>query len=154
MVTTRSGGATPTKTPAKTPSKASKATAKTTMIGLVPGSMYVKAYAFILATYALMMLFAPGGMVTDHFDMTSTKEMEFWIRGASVGFGCTAFLVTQVPTKTGVMVATLASIATGILYPYNAKFGLFTPGLKLKYPMHYVPEVLMGVLSLTGILAM
>ena len=38
--------------------------------------------------------------------------------------------------------------------PVNAKFGYLSPGLPTKYPMHYVPEVLMAVLTGLGIAAM
>jgi hypothetical protein len=37
---------------------------------------------------------------------------------------------------------------------WNAKYGYLTPGLKLKYPMHYVPEFLMLGLTLGGVAAM
>ena len=40
------------------------------------------------------------------------------------------------------------------LYPWNAKFGYLSPGLPTKYPMHYVPEVLMAALTCLGIAAM
>ena len=40
-------------------------------------------------------------------------------------------------------VALAMSVACGALYPWNAKFGYLSPGLPTKYPMHYVPEVLM-----------
>ena len=43
------------------------------------------------------------------------------------------------------------SVGIGILYPWNAKFGYLTPNLPLKYPMHYVPELLMLSLSVAGI---
>ena len=48
-------------------------------------------------------------------------------------------------------IAAAVSCACGLLYPWNAKFGYFTPNLPLKYPMHYVPEALMLVLSLAGL---
>ena len=53
-----------------------------------------------------------------------------------------------------VPVALAMSVACGALYPWNAKFGYLSPGLPTKYPMHYVPEVLMAVLSCLGIAAM
>ena len=51
-------------------------------------------------------------------------------------------------------VALAMSVACGALYPWNAKFGYLSPGLPTKYPMHYVPEVLMAVLTGLGIAAM
>lgn len=80
--------------------------------------------------------------------------MEFWIRGASVGFGGMAYLMTLIDTEKAVQVGTAASFAIGVLYPWNAKYGYLTPGLKLKYPMHYVPEFLMLGLTLGGVAAM
>ena len=52
-----------------------------------------------------------------------------------------------------VKVATGVSVACAVLYPYNAKFGVLTgDGFPaIKYPMHYVPEFLMGALSLVGL---
>ena len=40
----------------------------------------------------------------------------------------------------------------GIVYPYNAKFGWFD-SYKVKYPMHYVPELLMVGLLGAGFVA-
>ena len=40
----------------------------------------------------------------------------------------------------------------GIVYPYNAKFGWFD-SYKVKYPMHYVPELLMIGLLGAGFVA-
>ena len=43
-----------------------------------------------------------------------------------------------------------------LLYPYNAKFGILSKGLPLKYdgfPNHYVPEVMMGALAVAGCIA-
>ena len=101
-----------------TRSKATKGDAK---IGVVPGSIYIKAWVAIMAVYSAQMLLIPGNMVTDHWDVASTPGMEFWIRGASVGFGCMAYLLTQVETAKAVQVATFASFAIGVLYPWNVK---------------------------------
>ena len=46
------------------------------------------------------------------------------------------------------------SFAVGAIYPWNAKFGYISPGLPVKYPMHYVPEILMVALTVLGIKAM
>ena len=40
-----------------------------------------------------------------------------------------------------------------MLYPWNAKWGYLTPNLPAKYPMHYVPEVLMAALTVAGLAA-
>lgn len=42
--------------------------------------------------------------------------------------------------------------ATGSLYPWNAKFGVLSK-LPVKYPMSYVPELLMFGLTVAGALA-
>ena len=56
--------------------------------------------------------------------------------------------------RRAVKVATFASIAIGVLYPWNVKFGLITKDMPLKYPWHYVPEGIMATLSLLGVLAL
>ena len=129
-------------------------TKSASMIGVMPGALYVKIWAFMMIGYAAQMLLIPANMVTDHWDIPSTPGMEFWIRGASVGFGCTAYLLTKVDTETAVKVATFASIAIAVLYPFNVKFGLITKDMPLKYPWHYVPEGIMATLSLLGVLAL
>ena len=158
-------------------------TKSASMIGVMPGTLYVKIWAFMMVGYAAQMLLIPANMVTDHWDIPSTPGMEFWIRGASVGFGCTAYLLTKVDTETytpppparkprararnspfadrplsnvrrAVKVATFASIAIAVLYPFNVKFGLITKDMPLKYPWHYVPEGIMATLSLLGVLAL
>ena len=158
-------------------------TKSASMIGVMPGTLYVKIWAVMMIGYAAQMLLIPANMVTDHWDIPSTPGMEFWIRGASVGFGCTAYLLTKVDTETytpppparkprtrahnssfadrplsnarrAVKVATFASIAIAVLYPFNVKFGLITKDMPLKYPWHYVPEGIMATLSLLGVLAL
>ena len=54
---------------------------------------------------------------------------------------------------TALTVAFAVSFACGCLYPWNAKFGLFQEKMKVKYPMHYVPEVLMVALLGAGFVA-
>ena len=56
--------------------------------------------------------------------------------------------------RRAVKVATFASIAIAVLYPFNVKFGLITKDMPLKYPWHYVPEGIMATLSLLGVLAL
>ena len=75
-------------------------TKSASLIGVMPGTLYVKIWAFMMVGYAAQMLLIPANMVTDHWDIPSTPGMEFWIRGASVGFGCTAYLLTKVDTET------------------------------------------------------
>ena len=75
-------------------------TKSASLIGVMPGTLYVKIWAFMMVGYAAQMLLIPANMVTDHWDIPSTPGMEFWIRGASIGFGCTAYLLTKVDTET------------------------------------------------------
>merc|ERR1711939_1119184 len=99
-----------------------------------PSEMFLAAYSVVMGLYTPQLL-------------------QFWIRGSSVGFGTTVFLVNQVPTAMGVQVATAITLAIGILYPWNAKWNMIGEKLPVKYPMHYVPEVLMAVLSAGGLYA-
>lgn len=113
--------------------------------------MYVKAFIFIFGVYGLQMLLIPGNMVTDHWDMPSTPGMEFWIRGSAVSIFAVCTLMLFTPTAVAAKVALGVSFGIGVLYPWNAKFGYITPNLPLKYPMHYVPEMLMLALTLAGL---
>jgi hypothetical protein len=124
--------------------------------GLVPADTYVKVWAAVFGLYAAQMLVVPTKMVTDHFDADSNALMDFWIRGQSVSIAAMCYAATQLPTALAVKLATIVTAAIGILYPWNAKFGYMTgDGFPaLKYPMHYVPEMLMLVLTGAGVLAM
>lgn len=115
--------------------------------------IYVKAFIGIFGVYAVQMLLIPGNMVTDHWDMPSTPAMEFWIRGHAVSMFACCYLLTLVPNAVAAKVSLFISTGIGVLYPFNAKFGYLTPGLPLKYPMHYVPELLMTGLIAGGLLA-
>ena len=58
----------------------------------------------------------------------------------------------SLPQETNLQIATAVSAGIGLIYPWNAKFGYLTDGkLPTKYPMHYVPEVLMTVLTGAGL---
>ena len=127
---------------------------KKSLIGVIPGGLYVKIWVAIMLVYSAQMVLVPSMMVTEHFEMASTPMLDFWIRGSSIGWLGLSYLLTKVDTATAVPIATLAALGIGVLYPWNAKFGYLTPGLPVKYPMHYVPEVLMLALSVGGVLAM
>ncbi|GMH51471.1 hypothetical protein TrRE_jg1561, partial [Triparma retinervis] len=107
---------------------------------MISTETYVKAFALIFGVYGLQMGLVPGKMVTDHFEAPATPLLKFWIRGQSVSLIGMCYLLTQVPSDKGALIGTIASFAVGVLYPWNAKFGYITPGLPVKYPMHYVPE--------------
>merc|ERR1711934_440459 len=96
--------------------------------------IFVYAYTAIFGLYTLMFLFTPGKMVTDHFDAPATPMV---------------YLINLVEIDEAVEVGTVSAFLCGVLYPWNAKLGYATDGkLPVKYPMHYVPEVLMA--GLTG----
>ena len=96
------------------------------------------------------MLFRPQAMVTDHFNAPCTPMTEFWIRGSSTSLLGLCYAISQMPVSQAVPICAATSFAVGVIYPWNAKFGYLTKGLPVKYPMHYVPEVLMAVLSALG----
>ena len=97
------------------------------------------------------MLVVPAKMVTDHFETPALPMTTFWIRGSSVALLANCYLLTQIPTDVAVKVATATTIAVGVLYPWNAKFNLIGDKLPVKYPMHYVPEILMAVMTALGL---
>ena len=113
---------------------------------------YVNGFTGCFGMYGLQMLFMPDKMVTDHFDAPATPLMKFWIRGQSVSILAMCYAIQQIPdVKTQVTIGAISSLAVGILYPWNAKFGYLTDGrLPTKYPMHYVPEFLMLGLTVLG----
>ena len=66
---------------------------------------------------------------------------EFWIRGSSVGFFGLIYAIHKLPLEDAVDISLATTVATALLYPYNAKFGILSKGLPLKYdgfPNHYV----------------
>ena len=119
-------------------------TKSASMIGVMPGTLYVKIWAFMMVGYAAQMLLIPANMVTDHWDIASTPEMEFWIRGHAVTIFCEVFLMMNVETAVAAKAALAASVGIGILYPWNARF---ISKLDLK-DFHRVPEV--AFLALAG----
>merc|ERR1712167_251624 len=109
--------------------------------------------SILTVTAALQMLFIPSKIVLDHFDTSFTPMIEFWVRGSAVGFMIAIAAILKLPTSDAHPLALLYSVACGVLYPWNAKFGSLTSGLPVKYPMHYVPELLMLGLTVAGVLA-
>ena len=113
-------------------------------------ALYVKACFGSFALYGMQMLFVPGKMVTDHFDAPATPLLQFWIRGQAATLLSLCYAASLLPTADAVKIGAGLSLSIGILYPWNAKFGYLTPNLPVKYPMHYVPELLMLALSAAG----
>ena len=82
----------------------------------------------------------------------STPMIRFWARGSSVAWLGLAYAVGEMPAAAAAKLCTVVSAACALLYPFNAKFNLTgETGNTVKYPMHYVPEVLMTVLTVSGI---
>ena len=73
--------------------------------------------------------------------------------GGATGFLSIAWALTKLGSEDAHILATAASLGCGILYPWNAKLGYLSPGLPVKYPMHYVPEVLVLALAVANALA-
>ena len=100
------------------------------------------------------MLLMPAKMVTDHFDAPATPLLNFWIRGESVSILGMSYALHLLPTEQALPLATAVTIAVAVLYPYNAKLNLIGDKLPVKYPQHYMPEILMAVLTVAGLLAL
>lgn len=125
------------------------------IIMLLSPELYVKVYSGVFSLYAAQMLFAPSKMVTDHFDVPATPSTNYWIRGSSTAFFCMVTLAMKLAEYDAVYAAkvcTGASLMSGLLFPWNSKFGILSK-LPVKYPMHYVPEVLMLGLTVLGYLS-
>ena len=121
-------------------------------LGPLDEETYVKIVMVVFGVYALQMLLVPGKMVTDHFDAPATPLLKFWIRGESVPMLLLLYVMyTELSPETNFTVSLLYSTAVAVIYPFNAKFGYATDGkLPVKYPMHYVPEMLCGGLTAAG----
>ena len=78
---------------------------------------------------------------------------EFWIRGSSVGFFGLVYAIHKMDLDDAVDMSLATVVGTALLYPFNAKFGLLSKNLPLKYdgfPNNYVPEVLMASVAALG----
>uniref|UniRef100_A0A6U0ANQ8 Uncharacterized protein n=1 Tax=Ostreococcus mediterraneus TaxID=1486918 RepID=A0A6U0ANQ8_9CHLO len=113
-------------------------------------AQYVQAASVVFGVYTAQMLLVPAKMVSDHFNATPTSMEKFWIRGSSAGFGAAIYAMSLLATNQAAQVAFYLAAAVAVLLPFNAKFNLFKDNLSVKYPMHYVPEVLMATLTLLG----
>ena len=120
--------------------------------GAIETSHFVNAVSAVMGIYGAQMLLFPSRMVTEHFHTSSDKYLDFWIRGTAASIGPLIYALSQLPVEIArnVALAWIAGIA--FLYPFNAKFGYFSK-LEVKYPMHYLPEVLMSVLIMMGLLS-
>ena len=116
----------------------------------ITNAQYITACSAVFGIYALQMLLVPAKMITDHFNASADQMTQFWIRGSACAFALAIWAMRQLPVATGVQMGFYLALSCGILYPWNAKFNWFKNNLPVKYPMHYVPEVLMALLSAAG----
>lgn len=120
------------------------------MSNLFTAENYIMAWSILMSFYAVQMLLTPAKMVTDHFSAPTTPMLEFFIRGSSGPLATMIYCANHMSTDDALNVALASTIVVGVLYPFNAKFGLIQKGLNPKYPMHYVPEAIMTILIISG----
>ena len=101
--------------------------------------------------YSLGMLALPGKMVTDQFDAPATPMLEFWIRCFGVVMAGLCYCVKTGNSEDMFDVALLTTIGMAVMGPYDGKFGYLGGKLPCKYPMHYMPEVLLPTLISLGL---
>jgi len=121
---------------------------------IVTGAQFLTVFQVVFGVYALQFLLIPAKVVSDHFNATADQMTQFMTRGASASIAGVVWATRMLPEASAVKLATYVTLAVAVLYPYGAKFNLFKNNLSCKYPMHYVPEVLMAVLSLAGLYVM
>ena len=129
---------------------AAKAVAPPPPSKCISEAQFVQAATIVFGVYSLQMLLIPAKMITDHFNATADQMTQFWIRGTSVFSFALLYCWQLMPVAAAAKVALWASAGCGLLYPWNAKFNLMKHNFSIKYPMHYVPEVLMAGLTLVG----
>ena len=78
--------------------------------------------------------------------------IKFWARGSSCAWLGLAYAVGEMPTAAAAKLCAIVSAGCALLYPFNAKF-ILTGDVwnTVMYPMDYVPEVLMSLLTISGI---
>ena len=112
----------------------------------------VKAVNIAWGVYAAQMLLVPSKIQNDHFEAKATTSTDFAWRGHGVSIAIGIWALTKLDTEDAFKIAMAWVAGIGIAYPYNAKFNWFDT-YKVKYPMHYVPEVLMIALLGAGYIA-
>ena len=119
--------------------------------GFIEAELYKKVVCSVFGIYGLQFLVAPGKIVTDHQDVAMTPALEFWVRGTAVPMAVAVYGLMNLEGDAATKGCLALSAGCGLLYPWNAKFNMIGEKIPLKYPMHYVPEVLMGVLTVLGV---
>ena len=128
--------------------------AKHTTMGLTASKdTFCTFFTYVFGMYGVGMVALPSKMVTDHFDAPATPMTDFWIRCFGVAMSGLCYCVKTGNSQDMFDVALLTTIGITVLGPYNAKFGYLGGKLPTKYPMHYMPEVLMPTLISIGLYA-
>jgi len=112
----------------------------------------VKAVNIAWGLYAAQMLLVPSKIQNDHFEQKATTMTDFAWRGHGVSVAAGMWALTKLDTEDAFKMAMAWVAGIAIACPYNAKFDLFGT-YKQKYPMHYVPELLMPGLLAAGFIA-
>ena len=117
---------------------------------------YTKACAVVYAIYALQFTAIPDKFISDHFDVTPDAMHIFLARGAGVAIAGVAYAMWDFAKNVagdaaGLKVLIAYNFLVGLVYPWNAAY---ISKLPVKYPMHYLPEILMAVLTAAGLLAL
>ena len=120
--------------------------------GMVEQSTAIKAATGVFGLYSAQMLLVPSKIQNDHFEAKATTSTDFAWRGHGVSIAIGIWAITQLDTDAAFKVAMAWVAGIAVAYPYNAKFNWFDT-YKVKYPMHYVPEVLMIALLGAGYIA-
>ena len=110
----------------------------------------VKIVSWVFGAYGAQFLLMPGMIIDQHFDFAPDENHIFFGRGTGVPMLALAYVLTKLPVDEAVKIAFYTVVATALVYPINAAY---ISKLAVKYPMHYVPEVLMTGLTVAGFLA-
>lgn len=117
--------------------------------GIVPADTYTKVVAGVFALYGLQFFTMPAVVIEQHFDFKPDENHLFLARGSGIPMLGLAYVMFKGGMDLQAIVAIVA--ATALVYPFNAAY---ISKLAVKYPMHYVPEILMGGLTIAGCLAL
>ena len=112
----------------------------------------VKAVNVAWGLYAAQMLLVPSKIQNDHFEEKATKMTDFAWRGHGVSVASGMWALTKLDTEDAFKIAMAWVAGIAIACPYNAKFDIFGT-YKEKYPMSYVPQILMPALLAAGFIA-
>lgn len=119
--------------------------------GMVDKTQYVKVSTAIYGIYALQFFFMSSKFMTDHFEMTPDPLHVFLCRGAGLSIAWGSYLMSKMDPVEILPALVVYNILVGLVYPWNAAY---ISKLPVKYPMHYLPEALMAVLTVAGLLAL